>query len=517
MAEYFKSLFQQVKDIWSKLSQNQKIAAGAVTAVILLTIVIFAFMSARPSYAVLFSQLSTDDGGAIVTKLQEQGIPYRVNGSTVEVPADQVYELRLKMASEGLPESGGVGFELFDKTGFSATEFTQKVNLKRALEGELARTITELEPVAKARVHIVKPEESLFTDKEKEPTTSIMLKLKPGAEIEEGQVSGIVNLVQKSVEGLKNKNIVVVDTKGNILSTPPEEVSGSKLTMNQLEMKRSYEKEIQNGIEQMLQAVMGPNKSTVKVTADMDFSQTTTDSEEFEGPAIVRSEQNETEKFEGNGTMPVAGGIPGTAGNIPGFNFGAQGGTQENKYNKNSSTINNEITKHIRKQTKPPGEIKKLSVAVLIDSGKGLLPQQVNSVMAAAGAAAGITPARGDTLVVQSLPFDNSVEQAERAEEQAASRAGLYNTVAKAAILILLVGLAVYLTRRMLDTQQQAQEEQMAFDLPLGAIEEESQPMLTPQEEEDQKRKQIYAHVEQLAKDKPEDVARLLERWLTAD
>lgn len=515
MAEYFKNLSQQVKEIWGKLSQSQKLAAGAVTAVVVLTIVVFTVITARPSYAVLFSQLSAEDGGAIVTKLQEQGIPYRVNGSTVEVPSNQVYDLRLKMASEGLPESGGVGFELFDKTGFSATEFTQKVNLKRALEGELARTITELEPVAKARVHIVKPEESLFTENEKDPTASIMLKLKSGSQMQEDQVNGIVNLVQKSVEGLKTKNIVVVDTKGNIISTPPEALSGARLTMNQIEMKRALENQVQARLENMLQTVMGPNKSTVKVDADMDFSQTTTDSKEFEGPPIVRSEQTEQEKFEGTGTLPAVGGVPGTTGNIPGFNFGAQTGEQNNNYKKTSSTQNNEITERNSKTNKPPGEVKKLSVAVLLDSSKGLSAPQINSIMAAAGAAAGINAARGDTLVVQSIPFDNSVEQAERAEEAAASRADLYNTVAKAAVLILMVGLAVYLTRRMLDSQQQ-EEEQMDFNLPITAI-EESMPMITAQEEEDQKRKQIYEHVERLAKDKPDDVARLLERWLTAD
>lgn len=497
------------------MGQTQKITAGAVSAVIILTIIVFSVISARPGYAVLFSQLSSEDGGAIVVKLQEQGIPYRVNGSTVEVPASQVYELRLKMASEGLPESGGVGFELFDKTGFSATEFTQKVNLKRALEGELARTITELEPVSKTRVHIVKPEESLFSEKEKATTASIMVKLKAGANLEEGQVNGIINLTQKSVEGLKAKDIVVVDTKGTILSGPQEEISGSKLTMNQLEMKKVYETQIQEKIEKMLQSVMGPNKSAVKVDADMDFSQTTTDSEEFEGPPIVRSEQTEQEKFEGTGSMPVVGGTPGTAGNIPGVTFGSQTGQQDNNYKKNISTVNNEITKHTRKQTKPPGEVKKLSVAVLVDSGKGLLPQQINSIMAAAGAAAGINAARGDTLVVQSLPFDTSAEVAEKEEAQAVGRQELYNTAAKAAVLILLVGLAVYLTRRMLDAQEQPGQ-QLAFELPDAAFKDHIQPML-PKDEEEQKKKQIYAHVEQLAKDKPEDVARLLERWLTAD
>lgn len=513
MNEYLRRLLNQGREAWGRLNRSQKATTIGIAAAIILTIVIVSVVGLRPRYDVLFSQLSAEDGGAIVSKLQEQDIPYRVRGNTIEVPENMVYDLRLRLASEGLPESGAVGYELLDKTSFTATEFTQKVNLKRALEGELSRTISQLEPVSRARVHIVAPEPSLFTEEEKETTASVLVKLKSGAQLGEGQVNGIVNLVQKSVEGLKTKNIVVVDTRGNILSTPSEEGISGKLTLNQVELKRAYENQMQDGIQKLIQAVMGPNKSTVKVNADMDFSQTTTDSKEFEGPPVTRSEQSEQEKYTGTGTMPAPGGAAGTVGNIPGFTFNAQGGQQTNDYKKNSTTINNEITERIKKQIKPPGEVKKLSVAVLVDSNKGLLPQQVNSVMAAVGAAAGIEPTRGDTLVVQSLPFDDTVEQEARLEEQAADRSELFNTLAKVAILIVLVGLAVYLARRMLEA---GSREMGVLQLPAVA-EAPLSFITTPQDEEETHKKQIYAHVERLAREKPDDIARLLERWLTAD
>lgn len=512
MVEYLRRLLNQTKEFWSRLNRSQKVTVAGVTVAILLTIVIVSMFSLRPKYSVLFSQLSAEDGGAIVNKLQEQGVPYRVQGNTIEVPEKMVYDLRLRLASEGLPESGAIGYELLDKTGFTATEFTQKVNLKRALEGELSRTISQLESVSKARVHIATPAPSLYTEKEKETTASVLVRLKSGQQLSDNQVNGMVNLVQKSVEGLKTDNVVVVDTRGNILSTSSDGGTTDKLTLNQLELKKAYESQVQDGIQRLLLAVMGPNKSTVKVNADMDFSQTTTNSKEFEGPPLARSEQTEQEKYTGAGASTAPGGVAGTTGNIPGFTFNA-GSEQTSDYKKNVTTINNEITEHMKEQIKPPGEVKRLSVAVLIDSNKGLLPQQVNSIMAAAGAAAGIDSARGDSLVVQSLPFDDTVEQEELREDQAASRQELFNTLAKIAVLIILVGLAVYLARRMLEA---GRETGKIVDFPVLAevpIESLAQSL----NEDEARRKQIYAHVERLAKEKPDDVARLLERWLTAD
>lgn len=519
MSEFFRKLWAQIKNVWENLNNSQRIAVIGVSAVVILSAVFVAYFGMRPSYGVLFSGLASEDAGTIITKLKEENVPYKVTGNSIEVPSNQVYDLRLRMAGQGLPESGNIGYELMDKSGFSQTEFSQKVNLKRALEGELARTISQIDEVKNARVHIVVPESKLFSEDQKETTASILLKLKQGTGLDESQVDGVVNLVSKSVEGLKSRDVVVVDTNGNILSDKSGKGVSGKLTMDQLQMKRSFESDIQRGLENMLAAVVGPQKSTVKVAADLDFTQKTTDSQIFEGPPIPVSEQTESEKLNSEGTTPGVGNVAGVASNIPGAVFQGQQENQVSDYKKTNTTINNEITKHNERKIEPPGKVNKLSVAILIDSQKGLLPTELNSIMMAANAAAGIDATRGDALVVQSVPFDTSMEAQEREEEQAERRSELYNTIVKAAILVLLVGLAVYAIRRMLDSQESFQlSPEFALPSPaLPELEARTEFSLPTQDAEEAKRAQIYSHVEQMAKDKPDDVARLLERWLTAD
>lgn len=516
MREFFERIANQFRDIWGKFNQNQKIATVAVVGLILLVSLGLAFWTIRPSYSVLFSNLTQEDAATIVEKLREEGVPYQLAGNAVEVPTDQVYDLRLRLAGQGLPQSGGIGFEIFDKAGFGQTDFTQNVNFKRALEGELSRTITQLEQIESARVHIVMPKPSLFTDKEKDATASVLLKLKSSTELDEGQVQGIVHLVNKSVEGLKSKNVTVVDTRGNILTADSGDTN-TKLTMSQLELKQAYEKQLQTGLERMLGTVVGPNKSTVKVDAEMDFTETTTDSKIFEGEPIVRSEQSSQEKFEGAGTSNPAAGVAGTATNIPGFNFNAATGAQNNNYKKNETTINNEITEHIKKQVVPPGNVKRLSVAILVDANQATIPQ-LSAINQAVAAASGINLTRGDQLFVQALPFDKSAEREEQKQLQADRQTELYNTLAKVLVLIVLVGLAIFIVRRMLQSQPMVVPQTgypAAFEELQPAVIPEMLP--TAQSAEESKRKQIYEHVEQMAKEKPDEVARLLERWLSAD
>lgn len=517
MREVFLRVYNQIKEAWSKLNQNQKMMIAAAVVIVLLTAMGVAFWSIRPSYSTLFSNLSAEDAGNIVQKLKDEGVSYQVSGSTIEVPEGQVYDLRLKLAAQGLPQSGGVGYELFDKAGFGQTEFSQNVNLKRALEGELGRTISELEGVERARVHIVLPKESVFSENEKDATASILLKLKPGAELDEEPVQGIVNLVSKSVEGLKQKNVSVVDANGNILTS--DRTDTAKLTMNQLDLKKAYESELQNGLERMLQAVVGPSKSTVKVSADMDFSRAETKKTTFDSNPVTRSEQTAQEKFTGDGTAGNQG-VAGVTSNIPGVNFNANTGNTSNKYTKNTQTINNEIGEQIENRVTPPGDIKRLSVAILLDSSVAKLPQ-VSVINQAAMAAAGIDLSRGDQLFVQSLPFDKTVEQEAAREASAEKQSELYQLLAKILALVLLVGLVVYIAKRMLDSQQPlplATE----FSLPAPSFDEliptvAELPVVRKIDKEEARRQQIYSHVEKMAKEKPEEVARLLERWLSAD
>ncbi|HEX8947584.1 MAG TPA: flagellar basal-body MS-ring/collar protein FliF, partial [Dissulfurispiraceae bacterium] len=205
----------------------------ALASVVVLSVALMAGIMAwsnRVDYQVLYSNLTQEDAGQVVNKLKEMKIPFNVDGNAIYVPSSKVYELRLELAAQGIPQGGGVGFEIFDKTQIGVTEFVQRLNYTRALQGELARTIRQLSEVDQARVHIAIPEKTIFTDKEEKPTASVVLKLKAGRVLSQGQIGGIVHLVSSSVEGLLPRNVTIIDNMGNMLSRPStgDEVADAK-------------------------------------------------------------------------------------------------------------------------------------------------------------------------------------------------------------------------------------------------------------------------------------------------
>ncbi len=369
------------------------IAIG-ITLSALLVLVYFAN---RPDYKVLFSHLSSEDASAIITKLKEKKIPYEVAsaGDTIMVPAEKVSELRLEMAGSGLPQGGGVGFEIFDQKNLGVTEFEQQLNYRRALQGELARTIKGLEEIQSSRVHIALPKESLFVSEEKKPTASVTLKLKPGRSLSQSQIEGIAHLVASSVEGLSADDVIIVDNKGSILSKLKGESKLSGLTSTQVEYQRNLEKDIASRIQSLLENVVGQGKAVVRVAADLDFRVTekTEESYDPESP-VVRSTQKQSEKTPGTGTAN-------------------QNTGQENL----EEIINYEINKTVSKTVMPVGDIKKLSIAVLVDgtyakNKKGeetyspRSKKEIESIEQLVRTSAGFNATRGDQVAVTNMPFE---------------------------------------------------------------------------------------------------------------
>ncbi|MBF0464822.1 MAG: flagellar M-ring protein FliF [Nitrospirae bacterium] len=352
-----KLLIEKVKN-WP--DKKKAVMAGFVVLGLAAIIVIFAWSQKVP-YQVLFSNLADEDAGKIVAKLKDLKVPYKVTQNSIMVPQEKVHELRIQLATAGLPQGTGVGFEIFDKPDFQATDFVQKLNYRRALEGELARTIASLEEIDKAKVHLAIPEKSLFVKDKELPTASIVVNLKQKKALTQEQIQGIVHLVSSSVEGLIPNNITVLNSQGELLTRPTDELIG--LTATQLEYQRKIEKELQQRIGEILGPVVGREKVKARVSLELDFAKTEKTEEKFDPEgSVVRSEQSMKEKSVTTGP----GGIPGVQSNLPG-KTPLQGAGMQTSTQKQSETTNYEISKVVSHVTGPYGSVKRISAAVLVD------------------------------------------------------------------------------------------------------------------------------------------------------
>lgn len=381
---------------FNALSPSRKGAILTAGGLSFIMLGLFVYLTNQVDYQVLFSGLTQEDASVIVGKLQEKKVSYKLSssGDTIYVPTDRVAELRMEMASSGAIRGGVVGYEIFDNKTLGATEFEQQINYRRALQGELARTINSLEEVQQSRVHIAIPKESLFVDQQKKVTASVTLKLKPGRSLKKNQIEGIAYLVARSVEGLVPEDVIIIDSKGNILSDKHTESKLSHLSHSQIEYQRNVERDISNQIQTMLENVVGKGKAAVRVTADIDFRVTEKTEETYDPEsAVVRSTQKQSEKT--TATKATSGG-------------------QEKE--KVDEIINYEINKVVNKTVLPVGEIKKLSIAVLVDgmytkNEKGQETYQerskkeLESIEELVRKSAGFNAARGDQVVVTCMPF----------------------------------------------------------------------------------------------------------------
>jgi len=394
-------------------ARKQAVALAVTVASIALVVLAFSW-SQREDYQILFTNLSEADSGQIAQKLKEMKIPYRAEAGGIYVPSGSVYDVRLQLASQGLPQGGGIGFEIFDKTSFGTTEFVQKLNYKRALQGELARTIMAMGPVDQCRVHLAIPERSLFAreGEERRPTSSVLVRLRQGKVLSASQVDGIVHLVASSVEGLDSKDVTVVDTKGNVLSRLSDGVAG--ISSSQFSFQSEYGKELETRIVSILSPVVGKGKVRAKVSAEIDMTRVETTEEKYDPESqVVRSEQKQTEKSSTVG----ASGVPGVASNLPGKKTAASTPSQGSS-EKKTQTVNYEITKVISRKIKAPGIVKKVTAAVLVDGTYAAqqgskemkyVPRQEEELRRyeeLVKEAIGFTQERGDQVKVVNMPFE---------------------------------------------------------------------------------------------------------------
>ncbi len=351
----------------SRFTVNQRMIILLALAGSIAGLVAIGLWTQQPDMQVLFSNVSTEDASAIVDKLKELKVPYETGGGggTILVPSAQVYDLRLQLAGMGLPHGGGVGFEIFDRSTLGMSEFVQKLNYRRALQGELARTVAQMSGVEKARVHLAIPERRLFSPEQDRARASVVVSLYSGQMLSKAQVQGIVHLVASSVEGLQAKDVTVVDGQGRILSsTASDDPAG--LTNTQLEYQQTLEKDIESRIQSMLERIVGVNKAVVRVSSVVDFRKVETTEERYDpNGQVVRSEQRGQEKSSGvNGST---GGVPGVESNTPPGTEQEPSQTSSTSNQTKNETVNYEISRTVSRIVEPTGGIKKLSVAVLVD------------------------------------------------------------------------------------------------------------------------------------------------------
>jgi flagellar M-ring protein FliF len=550
MDDTFQIWRERLAELWGKLDRTQRIVVVVLTTAGLVLLGFFVFWVRAPDYAVAYSGLDEQDAAAIVESLKKNNVPYELDSSSsvIMVPSARVAEVRLMLAKEGLPRGGGVGFELFDTTNLAMTDFTQKVNYQRALEGELARTIDSIDSVRKSRVHIVIPQPSLYSEDAGETTASILLDLKPGRTLDGSQIAGITHLVSASVEGLKPENLTIVDTHGNILSenvpTGSSAASSLALSATQVEQQRQYEQQIQHKVQAMLDQVEGPSKAVVRVSAVMDWNQKEINSEEYltptNGAGVLRSAKQTKEEYIGGGDQ--TGGIPGTASNVPGAAPSYQAAnsmTGTTSYQREESVANYEVSKVVTHQVLAPGQVKRLSVSVLVDQITDTTHLQ--AVRDAVAAAAGIDPSRGDKIVVQSVPFDRTFLEEQAKAMADAERKALYFSIARWVAMALAVVVMFLFTRGafqgltyrpVIESSEMVLEsgtvpaDQAVAALPEQAEAEKGARLEPPAKRprlaelpdlefpEDTQEAAIQRHIQVMAKSQPDAVARVIKFWI---
>ena len=395
-----------------------RLTAMAVVAAV--TIAFFAFLTTRlaaPGYGLLYSDLDLRDSGQIVQKLEAMNVPYelRGDGTTILVPTDRVARVRMAMAEQGLPQGGSVGYEIFDKSNtFATSSFIQNIDQIRALEGELARSISSINMVESARVHLVLPRRELFSRDRQTPTASIVVKLRGPQGLTKIQVAAIQHLVAAAVPGLQPTRVSIIDTNGNLLASGDGASSDTLASNNAEEVRVNYENHLARNVQELLERSLGPGKVRVDVHADMDFDRTTTNSETYNPDGqVARSTQTVTESNNStdSGDQPVT-----VSTNLPNSQATTNSsGGGKSQSSRNEETTNYEISKTVTNQIREGGTVKRLSVAVLLDgtyatvNGKSTYQArsaaEIQQITSLVKSAIGYDAKRGDTVDVVNLPF----------------------------------------------------------------------------------------------------------------
>ena len=412
MFEHARLVLNKIRETFFRFSLAQRILMGAAGALVLLVFAGMLFWFSRPDYRVLYSQLGPADASRVVTILETEKVRYQLadNGATILVPSGMVYALRIKIAGEGKLVGQGIGFEIFDTVQMGQTEFVQRINYQRALEGELSRTMREFPNVESARVHLVIPQRSLFIEEQQPPSASVVLRLKEsGAKMAPREIEGMVNLLTMAVQGLDAYHVSISDSNGKAVYVPEDEKSG--LNNAHLEYRLRLENTLERRIDELLTPVLGPGKHIAKVSADLDYSQRTIRRELFDPESpVLRSETSSEETERGTANLDGQAADPNFRGDGLGTALSTEEGSRE------SRTRNYEINREEHNIVGQMGAVNRLSIAVAVDgsyvrNGEGVWEytprseEELNRIRQLVSNAVGFNSGRGDTIEVSGMTF----------------------------------------------------------------------------------------------------------------
>ena len=425
-------MISQLKTAIAGLSPARKLTLVALVAAMVAGFAYLISWSGQQQFHHLFTNLAPEDAGDILSYLKERKVPYQVaaGGSAIMVPEDRVYESRMELASRGLPQGSGVGFEVFDNSRLGMTEFVQNVNYQRALQGELSRTINQIAEVESSRVHIVMPSRSVFIEDEEPASASVVVNLRRGKWLSPGQVEGIVHLVSASVARLSPERVTIVDSSGKLLAGFTEGTTLAKLSSDQLEYQEKLERNLESRVKTMLEKALGRDRAVVRIACALNFKrQEMTEERYYPDNRVIRSEQVLKEKSGDRSTLPA--GVPGVRSNLarrPSTGVG----TDEIEFEKNDRTVNYEIGKLVSHIVEPTANLKRISAAVVVDGTYEQVQnrsggiewkytprsaEEMDQIKAIVMRAINFDEQRGDKVEVANIPFGTE-KLAEAVEEK---------------------------------------------------------------------------------------------------
>ncbi len=411
----------EIKRLLASLSWKQMLSLALAAGAVIAALALLSHWNRERDFRPLFSALSAEDAGAVLAKVRESGVEFRLsdNGSSVLVPSTRVAELRLQLAAAGVPKSGRIGYELFDKANFGMSDFTEQLNYHRALEGELERSVMSLSAVEQARVHITFPKESLFLDNRQPAKASVLVKLRLGAQLSQQNVAAICQLAASAVDGLLPEAVSVVDMRGNLLNrarkaSSPDDPAPSEAD---LDYRQKLEHDLLAKISSALDPLLGADKFRATASVECDFSSAEQNEESFDPAKSVITASQKTEDISGGA---VASGIPGTPSSLP--RPTSRPATGSNAVTRRTENISYQSSHTVRHVRQPQGAIKRVSVALLVDSdvryeGTGAKARRIVEAPSAAklktisdlvSGVIGLSTERGDRLVVETLPFEST-------------------------------------------------------------------------------------------------------------
>jgi len=503
---------------------GQKVVAVVGTVALLLAGFMIFKWASTPSYAPLYSNLSSTDASAVIDKLDSEGVPYKLTngGNTVMVPKDKVYATRISLSGQGLPSSSDSGYSILDKQSLSTSQFQEQTNFKRAMEAELSKTVEALNGVQTAVVHLALPEKQVFSDSQEPATASVLVSTRPGEDLSAEEVQAITNLVASSVDGLDPDKVTVADAAGHVLSSAD---GTAGIASGRDQQVQDYQDQMSSRVQQMLDRVVGRGNSSVAVTANLDFDKAVTETKKYsydpKNPALSETTSKETY----NGTDP-SGGVTGVVGPDGQMDSSTTTSSGAGDYKNSKTTKDNAVDTTIERRENAPGSVRNLHVGVVLDAATARTVDP-NVIQGLITSAIGIDPKRGDTVQVSSLPFDRSAEKAAKAELAAANKAdakskqmGLIRNSGLVVLIAIIVLLAWFKGRKKAKARADATEyvvEQLRLDalerqaaVPVEAPAAVLALEATEHNETDEMLDELAALVER----QPEDVASLLRGWL---